>query len=625
MSLGSLTILPSRAESVPETILGIDLGTTYSLAAYMEGGEPKLVRDETGDARVPSVIFFGPDGSVVVGARARSKWVADPTHTAYSIKRLIGRSLADLTGDLSFVPYQIVERESNDGRRVLHVRIDDQEHTPELLSSLVLREVVRRADRQLGRPVRKAVITVPAYFDETQRQATRDAGRLAGLDVVRIVNEPTAAALAYGLGERREGRIAVYDFGGGTFDCSVLQVESGVFKVLSTHGDTHLGGDDVDRALMEAVAQRLGWSLASLDPQTKQQLRDACEVVKIELSDKQEAILRLAGAAGASTELRWTREEFEALIDPIVRRTLASCKSALRDASLEPGEIDEVVMVGGSSRIPLVRSRVERLFGRPPHIEINPDEVVAAGAAVQGSILAGQTRNVLLLDITPLSLGIETMGGAVSRLIGRNSTIPVQATERFTTFADHQTGVDIHIVQGERELVKDCRSLGRFRLTGLPPMPAGLPLIDVTFLLDANGMLQVSAREVRSGQIASIEIQPTSGLSRDEVERMIRESIENAERDFSARRMVDLRNKAETNLRATEKGLRSAGERLSADSRSAIEQSAARVRELSAGSDPDALQQALDALDQVTRGLAELLLDAVVAQEVKGKRVDDAR
>jgi molecular chaperone DnaK (HSP70) len=403
-----------------------------------------------------------------------------------------------------------------------------------------------------------------------------------------------------------------------------LQVESGVFKVLSTHGDTHLGGDDIDRALMEEVARREGFWLEGLPPTRKQELRDACEALKIALSTESAGTLRLE-LDTSSREETWSREEFERLIRPIVDRTIASCRSALRDADVLPGQIDEVVMVGGSSRIPLVRERVEKLFGRPPHIEINPDEVVAAGAAVQGSILAGVTRNVLLLDITPLSLGIETMGGAVSRLIARNSTIPVQATERFTTFVDNQTGVDIHVVQGERELVRDCRSLGRFRLTGLPPMPAGLPLIDVTFLLDANGMLQVSAREVRSNQQASIEIQPTSGLGRDEVERMIKESIDHAREDLSARRMIDLRNKAETNLRATEKGLKEAGGKLSAEGRSSIESAVDLVKQLAAGKDPEQLQRALDQLDSVTRPLAEILLDSVVAAEVTGKRVDDAR
>jgi Fe-S protein assembly chaperone HscA len=631
MSAGSLTILKGGVTGgSSELILGIDLGTTFSLAAYMDRGQPILVRDESGDARVPSVIHFSPDGTVVVGAQARSQWVADPTHTAYSIKRLIGRSLADVKKDLEFVPYQIFERQTLDGRSVLHVRVENQEHTPEVLSSLILKEVVRRADQQIGRRVRKAVITVPAYFDETQRQATRDAGRLAGLDVVRIVNEPTAAALAYGLDTRKEGMVAVYDFGGGTFDCSILKIDSGVFKVLSTHGDTHLGGDDIDRLLMEAACRREGKSLDLLSPIAKQALRDACEAIKISLSTEATGTLHFdSSAVGEEAWVwnqTWTRGEFEELIGPLVDRTIKSCRNALRDAGVAASEIDEVVMVGGSSRIALVRDRVEKLFGRPPHTKINPDEVVAAGAAVQGSILAGQTEHVLLLDITPLSLGIETMGGAVSRLISRNSTIPVQATERFTTFVDQQTGVDIHIVQGERELVKDCRSLGRFRLSGLPPMPAGLPQIDVTFLLDANGMLQVSARELRSEQQASIEIQPSSGLNREEVERMIRESIESAQEDFAARRMIELRNKAVTNLRATEKGLREAGDRLDESTCGAIRLAMDRVRSAAAvGTDGDELQRALDGLDEVTVELARLLLDSVAEAEVTGKRVDDAR
>ncbi len=368
------------------------------------------MRDETGDARVPSVIFFPPGGTVVVGAQARARWVADPTHTAYSVKRLIGRTLADLKADLEFVPYQIVERATSDGRPVLHVRIEEQEHTPELLSSLVLQEVVRRADLQLGRKVRRAVITVPAYFDETQRQATRDAGRLAGLDVVRIVNEPTAAALAYGLGTRKEGLIAVYDFGGGTFDCSILQVDSGIFKVLSTHGDTHLGGDDVDRALMEEVARRRGLGLEELSPTKKQELRDACEELKITLSTESAGQLRLELGA-TSREETWTREEFERLIGPIVDRTIASCRSALRDAAVEPRQIDEVVMVGGSSRIPLVRERVEKLFGRRPHIEINPDEVVAAGAAVQGVSWRGRPAMSFCLTSLRCLWGSRRWGG----------------------------------------------------------------------------------------------------------------------------------------------------------------------------------------------------------------------
>jgi len=622
MAHPGLTILhPNAAQADPEVILGIDLGTTYSLSSYMKDGQPCIIRDESGDGRVPSAIAFLDDGSVLIGAKAKARTIADPTHTAYSIKRLIGRTLEDLRKDLSFVPYQIVEREMSDGRRVLHVRIDEKEHTPEELSSFILREVVRRAESAIGKSIHKVVITVPAYFDETQRQATRDAGRIAGLDVVRIVNEPTAAALAYGLESRKEGKIAVYDFGGGTFDCSILDLHAGIFKVLSTHGDTHLGGDDVDRILMHLAVEELGRSLDEMEPSLKQEIRDAAEAVKIALSQNESATFALSSI---NYQREVTRGEFEKLISPLVERTLKSCLAALRDAGAEPADIDEVVLVGGSSRLPIVRRRVEELFGRRPHMEINPDEVVAAGAAVQGSILAGQLRQVLLLDITPLSLGIETMGGAVSRLIARNSTIPVQATERFTTFVDDQTGVDIHILQGERELARDCRNLGRFKLGGIPPMPAGLPQIDVTFLLDANGMLQVHARELRSNKQASIEIQPSQGLNRDEVERMIRESIEHGKADFDERRLIDLSNKAETNLRATEKGLVQAGGHLSPDQRTAVDSAISKVRSSLESHDSYRLQAALDELDQATRPLAELLMDSVVKAEVAGKRIDDA-
>lgn len=608
-------------------IIGIDLGTTFSLAAYVRDNETILIRDETGDARIPSAIGFGADGSVTIGKEARRRAIEDPQHTAYSIKRLIGKSLAELSDELKFVPYQVVERDAGNGRKVLHVRMGDRELTPEELSALILREVASRASEHLGITVEKAVVTVPAYFDESQRQATRDAGRIAGLDVVRIVNEPTAAALAYGLQKRTTGKIAVYDFGGGTFDCSILQLQDGVFKVLSTHGDTHLGGDDIDQALMRHFEPLLVATLPagkSVDAALRQRLRDACETLKFELSANESAVLQVRHE-GQSIDYRaeFTRAELNAIVDRLIDRSLACCKAALKDAGLRTTEIDEIVLVGGSSRIPRVHDRVGEFFGKRPHSELNPDEVVAMGAAVQASILSGELRQLLLLDITPLSLGIEVMGAAVSKLIPRNSTIPAQASERFTTFVDNQTGVDIHVLQGEREMAADCRSLGKFKLTGIPPMPAGMARIDVTFLIDANGMLQVSAKEQSSGKHASIEIQPSHGLARDEVERMIRESVESAQRDFTTRRLVELRLQAETNLRLTIKSLANRGHELAEDQRKAIEAALANVEIARKVDDVQSLQKSLDDLDEATHPLAELLMNVFLEKEVVNKKLDD--
>src|SRR5262249_15551077 len=430
---------------MPPSVIGIDLGTTFSLAAYMDKGRPVVVRDENGTALVPSVISFHDDGSVLVGSEARRRCLSDPEHTVYSVKRLMGRTLDDLKKELPLIPYQVVEREVEPGRKVLHVKIAGHEHTPEELSALILQEVRRRA----GNPT-KAVITVPAYFDDSQRQATRDAGRIAGLDVLRIINEPTAAALAYGLDRRRTGTVAVYDLGGGTFDCSILSIKDGVFKVLATNGDTRLGGDDFDRALMALVARDLGVDLGQRDPELLQHLRDQAERTKIKLSDAESAefVLDLP-QRNLSLRRSVTRAEFEDLLNPFIDRTLERCRSALRDAELQTKDIDEVVLVGGSTRIPYVRRRVEEFFGRKPHTELNPDEVVAMGAAVQADILVGGRRHMLLLDVVPLSLGIETLGGAVSKLIYRNSTIPARATQRFTTYVVCQTGVDIIIYHGD--------------------------------------------------------------------------------------------------------------------------------------------------------------------------------
>jgi Fe-S protein assembly chaperone HscA len=600
-------------------VVGIDLGTTFSLAAYMEDGKPVVVRDTNGVALVPSVLSFHDDGSVLVGSAAREHSLSDPDHTVYSVKRLMGRTLADLQKELPLIPFQIIEREAGDGRKVLHVKIGGREHTPEELSAMILQEVRKRA----GNPTR-AVITVPAYFDDSQRQATRDAGRIAGLDVLRLVAEPTAAALAYGLDRRRRGTVAVYDLGGGTFDCSILDIKDGVFKVVATNGDTLLGGDDFDRAVMSVVAKELGVDLTNRDPELLQHLRDQGEKTKIALSSQESAIFAVdLPDRGVSIRRTFTRAELEELLRPFIDRTIARCKSALRDAELTTDKVDEVVLVGGSTRIPYVRRRVEEFFGRKPHTELNPDELVAMGAAVQADILTGGRKHMLLLDVVPLSLGIETLGGAVSKLIYRNSTIPARATERFTTFVDNQTGIDINIYQGERELAKDCRNLGRFRLSGIPPMPAQMAQVDVTFLVDANGLLTVTAKEQRSGKEAKVTVQPSHGLTNEEVEKLVMESIEHAREDHTARRLIELRNKADAEVRHTEKMLAAHGAELSEAVRQRIEAVVVLVRERMQGTDVDRLQHALDEMASATGSLAELAMNAVVQATLQGKQLPD--
>ncbi|WP_371719871.1 Fe-S protein assembly chaperone HscA [Acidobacterium sp. S8] len=602
----------------------------------MQGEQPVVIPGEDGLNLVPSVVALANDGprKFVVGNGARQYLVETPERVIYSAKRLMGRGVDDVREELKLFPFHLAD--DLQAGEVLRIKLGSEEFTPPEISAYVLRQLKKNAERYFGAPVTKAVITVPAYFNDAQRQATKDAGRMAGLEVLRLVNEPTAAALAYGLDRKKEGIVAVYDLGGGTFDISILKLHEGIFEVIATNGDTHLGGDDIDNLLIaiaiDDIQGELGIDVRT-SPETVQAIRKEVIAAKIALSSEPLVRISVDLPTGERYQRELPREAFEQIIKPVIDRTIEPCKQALKDAGVTPEQIDEVVLVGGSTRIPSVSQLTDDVFhlharGKKPHTELNPDEVVALGAAVQANILGGgskATEDMLLLDVTPLSLGIEALGGVVAKIIQRNSTIPASATEHFTTGVDGQTNVAIHVVQGEREMAKDCRSLARFDLKGIPPMSAGLPRIEVKFLIDANGILHVSAREQRSGKEAEIEVKPTYGLTDEQVETMILDSFDNAEADFAERQLIEARNEADTILAAVDKAPSNAAwQQLTDEERGQIALLKDELFVLKQGDDLKALRAGTEALDKATRRFAELMMDAAVSSAIKGETMDSA-